>query len=136
MIQRGNKMEDSYFTLSEAQFITGINRETVRRHIHHGWILAERTSGRLMLSRVELLEYAVAKWDEGRLYMMPPECWQGRIEAVMEEKRAVSELRRRYPIIPAINTRRTAKKNYFTSDKNAPQKTRQEGIDGTYEELQ
>jgi len=80
-------------TLFESSFITGINQATMRRHIQNIWLTASKDNGRWAIECWELLDYAAAKWDEGKLYMTRPEFWKERINAVIYERRTRSVTR-------------------------------------------
>ena len=74
-------------TLYEASFITGINESTLRRHIGNGWLDAMKIGCRWIIEYQELIDYAAEKWHEGKLYMIPPEYWTSRVEAVKTRRR-------------------------------------------------
>jgi len=80
-------------TLYEASFITGINPGTMRLHIGYGWLDALKKSGRWTVDYWELVDYASAKWDEGRILMTRPEFWQERTNEILFQRREKSSAR-------------------------------------------
>lgn len=71
------------YSLTDANFITGVSIPTLRRRIADGDLEAyQPNGGKWQIEANELIDYAWWEWDNQRCLMRQPHLWQERMNII------------------------------------------------------
>lgn len=82
----------NYYSLSDANFITGVSAKTLRKRIDDEDLDAYQLNngGKWRIEANELIDYAYWEWNRGKCLMLQPHVWQSRMDHIDNKQRRVS----------------------------------------------